>query len=475
MESDSKYSKLAKNSAVFLVGNLGSKIISFVIVPFYTYMLTTAEYGEADLVTTTVNLVVPFAMLGMNEGVLRFSASRELSHDELASNSMLVVVASVALSWLLYPLLSCVSIIGANIVPFLLLLNLQTFNNIFLQYLRGSGKSKAFAANGIITTFVMAVANVVALPVLHLGVFGYLASMVLAQLVGTVHIVVCSRVWEHFSLASVDRRVLSTMLRYSIPLIPNSLMWWVMSVSDRYVILFFLGAGANGLYNVAQKIPSIVNVVYSIFMQAWQVSAIEERDSEDNARFQSQVFGYMFVVLALASSLIAATAHPVYTVLMSSDYVDSWQPVAMLALANLLSCIGMFFGTTYVVHKESKKAFSTTAVGAVVNIIVTLCLVPFVGIVGAAVATAISYGVMAAVRVRDTKRHVAIEYRKGEIIPAFLIIGLQVVLSFAPYSVTVLGIQVALFFVLVFALRRSLDKIFSVAAGIFGKRVAGRR
>lgn len=79
----------------------------------------------------------------------------------------------------------------------------------------------------------------------------------------------------------------------------------------------------------------------------------------------------------------------------------------------------MFFGTTYVVHKESKKAFSTTAVGAVVNIIVTLCLVPFVGIVGAAMATATSCGVMAAVCARDTKRHVAIEYRKGEIIPAF--------------------------------------------------------
>lgn len=459
---------------MFLVGNLGSKIISFVIVPFYTYMLTTAEYGEADLVTTTVNLVVPFAMLGMNEAVLRFSASRELDQDEIASNSMLVVVASVILSWLLYPLLSCISIIGSNIVPFLLLLNLHTFNNIFLQYLRGSGKSKAFAANGIITTFVMAAANVVALPVLHLGVFGYLASMVLAQMVGTVHIVVCSRVWERLSLAAVDKRVLSTMLRYSIPLIPNSLMWWIMSVSDRYVILYFLGASANGLYNVAQKIPSIVNVVYSIFMQAWQVSAIEERDSEDNARFQSSVFRYMFVVLTLASSLIAATAHPVYTVLMSSDYADSWQPVAMLSLANLLSCIGMFFGTTYVVHRESKKAFATTAVGAVANIVITLCLVPLVGIIGAAIATAASYGVMAAVRARDTQRHVAIEYCKGEIVPAFAIIGVQVALSFVSCNLPVLGVQMVLFFILVFVFRKSLGKILSVVVGLIKKKGAGR-
>lgn len=63
MAAESKYKKLVKNSVVFFIGNLGSKVITFLIVPFYTYYLTTAEYGTADLVTTTVNLLVPFAML----------------------------------------------------------------------------------------------------------------------------------------------------------------------------------------------------------------------------------------------------------------------------------------------------------------------------------------------------------------------------------------------------------------------------
>lgn len=464
MKAENRYKKLAKNSAVFFIGNLGSKVITFLIVPFYTYFLTTEEYGTADLVTTTVNLLVPFAMMGMNEAVLRFTVSKEVDIKTIASNSMLVVLIGWAVCWSLYPFFRAFSVIGGNIVYFLLLLCLTSFNYVFMQLVRGIGKSKAFAANGVIITFVTAVSNVLALAVLHLGVGGYLVSMTVAQLVGAAHLVVSCRLWTLLSPSNIDKGALKRMLKYCIPLIPNSLMWWIMSASDRYVILFFIGAGANGLYNVAQKIPSIVNIMYNIFMQAWQISAIEERDSEDNAKFQSTVFRYIFVVLAIASSLIAASAYPVYTFLMSSAYGGSWQPVAMLSLANLFSCIAAFFGTTYVVTKESKKAFSTTVIGAVVNIALTLAFVPFFGIMGAAGATAVSYAVIAIVRARDTRKFVKLDFRKGEIITSFALIGAQVVLSCVPFSPAVLALEFVLFAVVLVVLREGLVDIVRMGA-----------
>lgn len=470
METDSKYKKLVKNSAVFFIGNLGSKVITFLIVPFYTYFLTTEEYGTADLVTTTVNLLVPFAMMGMNEAVLRFTVSKEVDTKAIASNSMLVVLIGWAVCWLLSPLFHAFSVIGGNIVYFLLLLCLTSFNFVFMQLLRGIGKSKAFAANGVVITFATAISNVLALAVFHLGVGGYLASMVIAQLVGAVHIVITCRLWRLLSPRYVDKRALKGMLTYCIPLIPNSLMWWIMSASDRYVILFFIGAGANGIYNVAQKIPSIVNIVYNIFMQAWQISAIEERDSEDNAKFQSTVFRYIFVVLAIASSLIAASAYPVYTFLMSSTYEGSWQPVAMLSLANLFSCIAAFFGTTYVVAKESKKAFSTTAIGAVINIALTLVFVPPFGIMGAAGATAISYAVIAIVRARDTRKFVKLDFHKGEIVASFVLIGAQVVLSFLPFTPAVLAMEFALFAAVLIILRKGFIDIVRMGTKVVKNR-----
>lgn len=257
MAAESKYKKLVKNSVVFFIGNLGSKVITFLIVPFYTYYLTTAEYGTADLVTTTVNLLVPFAMVGMNEAVLRFTVSKEVDVKTIASNSLLVVIAGWVICWLLFPLFRMFSVIGDNVVYFLLLLCLTSFNYVFMQLLRGIGNSKAFAANGVVITFVTAFSNVLVLAVWHLGVGGYLASMVVAQFIGALHIIVSCRLWNYISFSSLNRHALNDMLTYCIPLIPNSLMWWIMSASDRYVILFFIGAGANGIYNVAQKIPKL--------------------------------------------------------------------------------------------------------------------------------------------------------------------------------------------------------------------------
>lgn len=470
-----KYKKLAKNSIAFLIGNLGSKIITFFIVPFYTYYLTTAEYGTADLITTTVNLISPFAMLGMNEAALRFSASKEESPKSIASNSLLVVLCGWVIFWLLFPLFRAWSIIGEDVIYFLVLLCLTSFNTVFLQLLRGIGKSKAFAANGVLITFVTAAANIVSLAILHLGVAGYLGSMVLAQLVGAVHIICCSKLWRLISWHDVNRSALRSMLIYCIPLIPNSLMWWVMSVSDRYVILYFLGASANGIYNVSQKIPSIVNVIYTVFTQAWQVSAIEERDSKDNSHFQSTVFRYIFVALALVSSLVAASAFPVYEFLMSSEYEGAWQYVAMLSFANFLFCIGSFFGVNYVATKQSKKAFSTSAIGAITNVLLTLVLVPAIGIMGAALATAISYAVIAVIRCGDTKKIVEMTYDRLTIVLCFVVLVLQVLISLFPYHPALLGFESILFFVLIFIIRRDLENLLQVAGRMVKQRFSRGR
>lgn len=469
--SDAKYSKLLKNSAVFLIGNFGSKIISFLIVPFYTYCLTAAEYGEADLVSTTVNLVAPFVMIGMNEAVLRYCVSQEADYSTIASSSLFALSIGCVVSLLLFPILSQFSVIGDNIALFFALLLLTCFNGVFLQFLRGIGKTRAFAANGVIVTFAMAISNVLALAVFHWGVTGYLLSLVVSQLFGSVHIIISARLWRYTSPRKLNLSVLGSMLSYCIPLIPNALMWWMMSASNRYVILFNLGSSANGIFNVAQKIPSIVNVIYGIFLQAWQISAIEEHGEEDNAKFQSTVFKYMFALLVVISSLIAATAYPVNSFLMSASYGDSWKPMAVLALANLFSCLSSFFGTSYVVSKRTKRAFTTTASGAVINVGLTILLVPLLGVMGAAIAMSISYGVIASIRSRDMSESVEIKYDKKRIGMSLAIVVVQAVLPLMPigyFACTVLSCL--LLVLLLFVLRNDLAGIFRIVASIVARR-----
>jgi O-antigen/teichoic acid export membrane protein len=128
----------------------------------------------------------------------------------------------------------------------------------------------------------------------------------------------------------------------------------------------------------------------------------------------------------------------------------------MLSIANLFSCIAAFFGTTYVVTKQSKKAFSTTIIGAVANIALTLMLVPLLGIMGAATATAASYALMAVVRYRDTRKIVKIVFDKKEMVPSLIVVAVQVGISLFPYSPNLLIADFVLSAVLIVVLHRGL-------------------
>lgn len=104
------------------------------------------------------------------------------------------------------------------------------------------------------------------------------------------------------------------MLAYCVPLIPTAVFWWIMGVSDRYLVKWFVGSDANGIYAVAYKIPTILTILATVFMDAWQLSAIAESgDRRAQARFYARVWDAFFSAVCLcAGGIIAlfAAAHP---------------------------------------------------------------------------------------------------------------------------------------------------------------------
>lgn len=409
--ADNKYGKLAKNTVIFLIGNFGSKIISFIIVPFYTYVLTTAEYGTVDLFTTSINILIPFVILGLNEAVLRFLTAKEMDEGSVASNCAMVMLSTLLVLWLLYPMYKYSNVFQGHCFQFVLLLSIMAFNQVFLQYLRGTGRTVAFALNGLIITAVTVTANCLLLLVFKMGVDGYLYSLIAAQTAGAIEIIIASKLWSALSIKNIDFGKLKAMLVYCIPLIPNSLMWWVMSASDKYMITYFVGTSGNGIYSVAHKIPTVIQMFYSVFMQAWQISAIEEGQSKDRGTFYKNIYAYLSAFLIISGAAIIIIAKPLYVGIMNTDYKIAWKCVPLLIIANIFSCLSGFFGTTYVVNKESKKAFSTTLIGAIANLILNYIFISMCGIQGAAIGTCMSYIIVCVIRSRDTFKYVGLNMR----------------------------------------------------------------
>ncbi|MGG0464511.1 polysaccharide biosynthesis C-terminal domain-containing protein [Priestia aryabhattai] len=422
----SSYSKLAKSSFIFAIGNIGSKFIYLFLVPIYTFYLSSEEYGRADLISTTLSLLIPVFSLSVFDAVLRFSMEKKEEDQLILTNGILVCIVGFLLAVIFYPLFLYALPFDGYMVYFYILLFLQLINSTLLQFLRAIGKLKAFAVNGILCALIVLIANLIFIIGFHMGIIGFLISLIMSNVVSLCYLSLVIKVHRYFKIKLFSKKISKEMLIYSIPLIPNAVMWWVMSASDRYIVTYFLGLSANGLYAVATKIPSILNIINSVFLQAWQLSAIEETDSKNKADFYNNVFKILSISMIISTSIILLFLKFAMNLLVSEDYYLSWKYVPFLLVGIVFSSFSSFLGASYIATKNTNGIFKTSIIGGAINLVLNLVLVPLIGINGAGTATMLSFFTMWIIRYRETKKVVglSIEYKKYIIL--FFVLFIQI-------------------------------------------------
>ena len=176
-------------------------------------------------------------------------------------------------------------------LPLLVFITLAAcYHSVCEQYVRASGDTMLFAKQGLMNTMLVVTLNIVLLKVFSLGVTGYMLAVGLSDCICTAYLIIKKRLWGNLTVHP-NKHMLKKMLRYSIPLIPTTVFWWITSVSDRYMVTAYLGVDANGIYAVSYKMPTILSLVSSIFMEAWQFSAVSEAQGSrrEHIRFFSKV------------------------------------------------------------------------------------------------------------------------------------------------------------------------------------------
>ena len=408
------YKKLINNSIIFAVGTLGSKVVSFLLVPLYTYYLSTVEYGTVDLVITTVNMLIPIVSVSAYEAVLRFTMDKNEEPDVILSNSLLIALGGFLIAILFYPVLNYFGVLNGNLIYLYLILIAQMVERILAQYTRALGKIKLFAANGILLTFSTGILNIIFLVFLNLEVLGYYWALILSYTISATFLLIASRAYSDFRVSNINKPKLKVLLDYALPLIPNSLMWWLINASSRYFITWFISVGANGLFAVASRIPSLLNIVYQVFNQAWQLSAIEEYESNNKSTFYSNIFEILYVLMFLATSAMILIVKPMFSYLFASDYYTAWRIVPYLLLGAVFSSFSSYLGSNYVAAKQTKGVFKTSVYGGIISLLFNITLIPTLGIVGAGLSSMISFYVTFLIRYHDTQQFIqmAIDWKK---------------------------------------------------------------
>lgn len=426
-----KYKTLLSNTLLISIGTFGSKILVFFMVRFYTGYLTPSDYGTADLITQTANLLFPIISLGITDGVFRFALDNERGRRSVFTVGFITITAGSVFFLAAIPLLNTVKEFKGYIWLIVVYTMASCYHSLCSQFIRARGNTALFSVQGIINTALVIGLNVLFLAVMRIGVTGYVLSVVLADFLCTVFLVVKERLWTQLTL--YPRKIaFKRMLRYSIPLIPATIFWWITSVSDRYMVNAMIGSTENGIYAVSYKIPTILTLVSTIFMQAWQFSAVTEShgDKKEHIRFFTNVWRSFQAVMFLAGAVIIAFAKPAIKLLSTEKYYSAWQYVPLLSASMIFTAFVSFTGTVYVVTKQSGISFITAMAGAAINIALNLLLIPSpLGVQGAAIATFLSYFAVFLIRAVNSRKYIPFKLYGGHVAVNTLIIMLQIVFS----------------------------------------------
>ncbi|SFV41704.1 lipopolysaccharide biosynthesis protein [Ligilactobacillus acidipiscis] len=464
-----KIKHLIGNSMVFAVGNLGSKLISILLVPLYTYVLSKQQYGTVDLITNTVSLLLPIISLDAYDAVLRFVMDKSTDNRKVYTNAIIITVTGALIFLLVMPLANLAHI--PQLFYFYIILVCQAFNSTFIQYARAIGQVKVFALNGILTTLVTGISNIILLVYLHWGINGYLLSIIIASVISSAYVFIRLRLINEFKISLINKKLIRKMLIYSIPLIPNALAWWATNTSSRYFILYFVGVGANGLFAVANKIPNLLSMLNSIFFQAWQMSAIEEYNSEEKSEFYSNVFNYYSQMMFLGSSFILFVIQPFMHIFVAQSFYSAWSLIPLLLFSVLYSSFSSFLGTNYIAAKQTMGIFYTTVISAVINVVLIFLFVPILGANGAGLSSSISFLVMWLIRIRDTKRFIDIRLDVQSIKLNHVVLILQSIILYLPINFLLIQIiEFSLFMLNIFVNIKFIKGLLD-----FGKTVFRRR
>ena len=421
---ENRSKRFLKAIGLYAIGNLGSKLITFLMVPLYTYYVNASDYGLYDICLTLILFAIPFMTLQLRDGAFRFLVDAD---DEKRRSIVITFAYRVMFVTSIIAILigGCVEIFASVQYMWLaiLLLIVMSFYEVVVQITRGLGNTVSFVGAGILSSLCIGVFSVIFVVWLKMGIEGIFIANILARAVALIYIELKDRIICKYLVSKPDYGAIrSEIVKYSLPLIPGLVFWWIIGSTDRLFIEHYLGLTANGLYAVAFRLVSVLHVLATIFYQAWQETALRQYESADRDKFFSDMFNNYLYVLSCVLIVFVFTLRLCYGWLVSEEFVVSVKYLYFMAVSVLLFALVAFMDMGYQCAKDTKQTLPAIILAAVVNVVSNFVLVRYIGLWGVVVTSVLTYLVLLIYRVYDMRRYFKLQLYAHSIIPILLLI-----------------------------------------------------
>lgn len=463
----SREKNLAKNTIIITIGKICTQLITFFLLPLYTGILSTEEYGTVDLLNTLVSLLLPIVTFQVEQAVFRELIEVRGKKDKesrIISSAVITVIFQCIVYLIIFALIS--PFIN-NHYKFFLATNVvaNIFLSLLLQIARGFGDNKKYAFASFISALSTIIFNVLFLVVIKLGANGMLLGTMLGQIVATIYLFISLKLHKYLKVKDYKKEVIKSLWKYSLPLIPNAISWWVFNASDRVIASAFLGVDQNGILAASLKFSAVFITFYNIFNMSWTESISIAIKDDDVSDYFNRMFNIVLrLFTALAIGMIACMPF-VFPIMINEKFSAGYGLVPISIIGSLFNVVVGLISVIYVAEKNTKAIASTSIVSAVINIIVHLVLIRFIGLYAAVISTFVAFFIMSIYRLMDASKR----YFKVRIDMKFIIQSLiALIVALISYYINniYLNVFVVLFAVLfaIYINKDSFDIIFKLFA-----------
>lgn len=382
-----KTEELVKNTAIISIGKMGTQVVSFFLLPLYTSSIASEAYGNFDFVTTIAGFIVPIMTLLLEESMFQFliDCKTEDNKRKIISNTFILAIGNaiiISVMIIVFTILFKYNL-GFSIAAYSLAMVLIALANALS---RGLGKISLYSLSNFITSVSIIMMNLILIIGFKLDFSALLLSGIVSYSLSSVFVFIKLQIWEYIKLSDLDFEQIKYMLKFSIPLVPNTISWNIINVSDRLVIMNFSGAAINGLYSIAYKFPTLINTFYNFFNIAWKETSakiVQDNDLEYFIKIHKTIMNGMFSITILLISSLKI----IYPIFINSAYSKSISYVPLLAISVYYSSMSAFYGGIITAYKDTKVLGTTSFWAAGLNLIVDLALYHFIGVYAAAIST----------------------------------------------------------------------------------------
>lgn len=420
----SREKQLVKNTIIIVFGKICTQCVSFFLLPIYTTLLSTSDFGIVDLLNTYISLLVPIICLKLDNGTFRFlidSRNEENKKSTILSTAFFSILINSIIFILIMLLLN-------NVIKFeyfyFLIFNvvISMFSSFLLESSRGLGDNVTYSEGSFIIASGSILFNVIFVVFVRLGAQGMLISFLLANLIGAIFVFFKLKYYAIIKLKSFKLDFLKELYFYSIPLIPNSISWWIINSSNRTIISYFLGVSANGIYSAANKFSGLYITIYSMLNMTFTESVVMHIKDNDSGEFLSNVINTIIKLFSCICIGIIACMPFVFPIMINEKFGEAYYHIPILMTSSLVN-VGVGMCTAiYVAKKLSKRIATFSIASAFINIIINIILIKYIGLFSASISSLVAYLVTLILMIRDLRKVIRIKIQIQYIVSILLVL-----------------------------------------------------